>query len=313
MKKRIIPIIFAVDNNYAPCLSVTLESLLDNASKEFFYKFYVLNTGLDKKTTLKLKKYVNGKNFSLEYVDVVENLSKVKEKLYLRDYFTNTTYYRFFIPSLFPQYDKVLYLDADVVLLEDVSIMFNTNLGNNFIGAVQEEVMSTVKVFGNYVEKGLGIPCKRYFNAGVVLMNLKELRAIDLDARFFELLKDFTFEVTQDQDYLNVICEGRVYFFDLGWNKAPLKNPDFNDEDLKLIHYKLYYKPWLYKDVAYSEHFWKYAEKSPFYQDLLNKRENYPQDNIVRDLMWYKKLMRLAQDYIVSPTRYILYRKDCVQ
>ena len=47
---------------------------------KFFYKFYVLNTGLDENAILKLKKYENGKNFSLEYVDVVESLSKVKEK-----------------------------------------------------------------------------------------------------------------------------------------------------------------------------------------------------------------------------------------
>lgn len=313
MKNNVIPIVFAVDDTYVPCLTVTIESLIENASQEYFYKFYVLNTGLDKNLTDKLKKYENGNNCSLEYVDVEKQLSKVEGKLYLRDYFTNTTYYRFFIPSLFPQYDKMLYLDADVVILDDISKMFNTELGDNFIGAVQEEVMSTVKVFGDYVEKGLGIPCEKYFNAGVMVMNLKALRDFDLDAHFFELLKKFTFEVTQDQDYLNIICENKVYYFDLGWNKAPLKNDDFDDKNLKLIHFKLYYKPWNYKEVNYQNYFWHYAEKSPFYNELLKRRADYPQDNIIRDLMWYKKLMKLAQDYICDSSRYILFRKDLVK
>ena len=200
----------------------------------------MLNAGLKAETVRKLDLF-NSEYSSIEFVNVEERLNAIADKLYCRDYYTNATYYRFFIPALFPEYDKVFYLDSDIIVLGDISELYEVDLCDNLIGAVQEEVMSIVQVFGNYVEKGLGIEVNKYFNAGVMLMNLKELRKIRIEEKFIDLLGKFKFEVTQDQDYLNVLCENRVTYFDLAWNKCPLDNPSFNDKDLKLIHYKLYY------------------------------------------------------------------------
>ena len=309
-QNKIIPLVFSVDDNYAACMAVTLKSLLLNASKDYFYKIYVLNTGLSQPVKDKLKEFENGEYFSVEYVNVEKRLSLFGDKLHLRDYYTNTTYYRFFIPTLFPQYDKVLYLDADLVVLDDISKMFNTELGDNLIGAIPEEVMQLVKVFGDYVEEGLDVECSKYFNAGIALFNTKALRELNVEQKFVDLLQKFTFEVTQDQDYLNVICKGRVVYLDLGWNKAPLPNPNFDDKDLKIIHFKLYDKPWYYKDVMYEEYFWEYAKKTAFYQDLLKTREEYyTPERVEKDKIAYQNLEQLARDYVKSPIRYKLFAK----
>ena len=79
-----IPLVFAVDDNYAPFLSVTLKSILVNSSKEFFYKIFVLNSGLSKEHFDKLSEY-NTSNSSIEYVDVAKRLNAISEKLHLRD------------------------------------------------------------------------------------------------------------------------------------------------------------------------------------------------------------------------------------
>lgn len=310
-KIKEIPLVFSVDDNYAPCMAVTLKSLLVNASKDYFYKIFILNTGLSDDVKEKLKEFENGDFFSVEYVNVEKRLALFGNMLHLRDYYTNTTYYRFFIPSLFPQYDKVLYLDADLIVLDDISKLYNTELGDNYIGAIPEEVMQLIKVFGDYVEEGLDIECPKYFSAGIALLNTKALREINVEQKFVDLLQKFTFQVTQDQDYLNVICKNKVVYLDLGWNKAPLRNPDFDDKDLKIIHFKLYDKPWYYDGVMYEEYFWKYAKQTAFYNDLLKTKENYATpDRVRRDKIAYQNLEQLARDYVKNSNRYKLQKKD---
>lgn len=300
---KTIPLVFAVDDNYAPFLGVTLKSIIENSSKEFLYKIYVLNTGLTARNVKRISALALD-NFEIKYIDVNNELCKIRDRLFIRDYYTNTTYYRFFIPELFPEYDKVLYLDSDIVVLDDIAKLYNTDIGDNLLGAVQEEVMANVEVFGNYVEEGLGIACKNYFNAGVALLNLKELRSFNILQKFLAMVDKYKFEVTQDQDYLNVLCQDRVTMIELGWNKTPFKDVWFDERNIKLIHYKLSFKPWLYDDVVYANYFWKYAEKTSFYREILNIKLAYTDENRERDSIAYKNLMQLALDYTLSENNY---------
>ena len=162
--------------------------------------------------------------------------------------------------------------------------------------------MALMDVFGRYVEQGLNIKVEDFFNAGIMVMNLKKMREINIVGKLQELLSEHKFVVTQDEDYLNVICKGHVKMIELGWNKCPLDNPDFDDKDLKLIHYKLALKPWKYENIRYEEHFWKYAKRTEYYQMLLDMRNNYKNQE-VDDLM-LKNLMQTAEDYIVNPNNY---------
>lgn len=300
---KIIPLVFAVDDNYAPFLGVTLKSIIENSSKDFLYKIYVLNTGLTSRNVKRISALAVD-NFEIKYIDVNNELRKIRDRLFIRDYYTDTTYYRFFIPELFPEYDKVLYLDSDIVVLDDIAKLYNTDIGDNLLGAVQEEVMANIEVFGNYVEEGLGIACKNYFNAGVALLNLKELRSFNILQKFLAMIDKYKFEVTQDQDYLNVLCQDRVTMIELGWNKTPFKDVCFDERKIKLIHYKLSFKPWLYDDVTYADYFWKYAEKTSFYREILNIKLAYTDENRERDSIAYKNLMQLALDYTLSENNY---------
>ena len=106
-----IPIFFASDNNYAPYLAVALKSLLSNASSDYFYKIHILTTNLDEEISSKLLK-LKTNNSSIQIISLAEEIEHIKNRFQLRDYYSIETYYRFFIPDLFPQYDKVLYLLA---------------------------------------------------------------------------------------------------------------------------------------------------------------------------------------------------------
>ena len=268
--QEIIPIFFAVDDKYVPFLAVTLQSLLNNASQENYYVIKILYTNMSEESKEKISKYTR-ENVNIEYVDLNYYIEKIKEKLYTRDYFSMTTYFRLFISNLYPQYNKAIYLDCDIVLLKDIAELYNIDIGDNLLGAVPDDIIQKNEVFQEYVEKVVGVAnYKTYFNAGMLVMNLDELRKFQFQEKFLYLLENIKFSVIQDQDYLNRICKGRVKLIDTGWNLMPTASDDMKEEDIKLIHYNYQYKPWHYDDIRFGKYFWELAKQTEYY-DVINK------------------------------------------
>ena len=298
-----IPVCFATDDNYIPFLAVAITSLLDNASKSNFYRIFVLTTSLKQEnidSILKLKT----ENSNIEFISLAKELDKIQSMFHLRDYYSKETYYRIFIPNLFPQYDKVLYLDCDITVLADVSELYNTQIHGYFVGAVQEEVMQTFEVFGNYVEQADGINRKNYFNAGILLINCRRWRNQLIAERFVDLLNRYKFRVVQDKDYLNVLCKGNIKWLPLGWNKTSYKNEAFDDKDLKIIHWKITWRPWKYKNVLYEEYFWKYAKMTDFYDKLIQMRDSRTAEDEEKDRLLMENLQKMAQEDADDPNNY---------
>lgn len=291
--KKVIPIFFASDNNYAPYLAVSLKSLLDNASSEFFYKIHILTSNISEDFQNKIQK-LKTENSSIEFISLENELKAIKDKFHLRDYYSIETYYRFFIADLFPQYDKVIYLDCDIAVLGDISDLYCTNISNYLVGAVQEQVMLHYEVFGRYVEDVLDIKRNKYFNAGILLMNTSLFRAYRVQETFFNLMARFKFRVTQDEDYLNVICKNKVKWLNMGWNKMPFEETGFDDVDLQLIHYNLSWKPWHYENVLYEEYFWDYAYKSGFYDLIKDSLKSFTEEKIQKDKESFQNLKDMA-------------------
>ena len=98
MFKNEIPIFFSIDDNYIPFFTVAAHSIMDNASKDYKYKFIILNSGIKKESQEKLKTLEN-ENFKVEFVNVNEKIKSIESDLAfrLRDYYTNSIYYRIFI------------------------------------------------------------------------------------------------------------------------------------------------------------------------------------------------------------------------
>ena len=292
---EVIPIFFAVDDGYVPCLAVALESLIDNASKNFYYSIKILYTNINEENKRKIKKYKRD-NVSIEFVDLNYYIEKVKDKLYTRDYYTKTTYFRLFIANLYPQFNKAIYLDSDITILGDISELYNVELGDNLIAAAPDDVIQTTKVFQEYAEKVVGVADYRnYFNAGILLMNLDEFRRFNFQDKFLYLLETIKFTVAQDQDYLNRLCKGKVKIIDRGWDRMPIAMDDYPIENIKIIHYNLADKPWRYDDIRYGEYFWKYAKRTEYYEYLCQLKENYTEDQRFKDSQQYEELKRLAQ------------------
>ncbi|MCR4735672.1 MAG: glycosyltransferase family 8 protein [Treponema sp.] len=301
--KQEIPICFATDDNYVPFLTVALASLLDNASKDNFYKIYVLTSHLSQENIDSILKQ-KLENSSIEFIELSKELDKVQNMFHLRDYYSKETYYRIFIANLFPQYEKVLYLDCDITVLGDISELYNTQIHGYYVAAAIEEVMQTFEVFGNYVEQADGINRKDYFNAGILLINCRRWRNKLIAERFVSLLNRYTFRVVQDEDYLNVLCKNNVKKLPLDWNKTSYKNEAFDDKNLKIIHWKINWRPWKYKDVLYEEYFWKYAKMTDFYDKLIQMRDSRTEEDKKKDQILMENLAKMAQEDADDPNNY---------
>lgn len=293
--RDVLPIFFAVDDGYIPFLAVSLQSLVDNSSDEHYYLIKILYTNVTEENREKIKKFER-ENVSIEFVDLNYYIEEIKDKLYTRDYFSKTTYFRLFIPNLYPQYDKALYLDSDIVLLKDVYELYSTDMGDNLVAAAPDDVIQTIEVFKEYVEKVVGVAdYNNYFNAGVLLMNLDELRKFKFQEKFIYSLDKIKFSVAQDQDYLNRLCKGRVKLIDANWNRMPIATEKANDGDIKLIHYNLAFKPWHFEDILYKDYFWEYAKKTEFFEIIQNIKNNYTDEEKFADREKDKALRELAK------------------
>lgn len=313
MKNCTIPIFFSSDDNYIPFLAVAITSLVNNASKEYKYDITVLNTGVSDENKERIKK-LQEENVNIKFVDVKHKIEKIANKLEsrLRDYYSLSIYYRLFIPSMFPQYKKALYLDADITIIDDISKLYNEDIEGYLVGAITDDVIPTDERLQIYTREALDLEPEKYFNSGVLLMNLYEFKKQKIEEKFIYLLEKYNFDVVApDQDYLNVLCKGKVKYIDKGWDRMPNPDENFDDNDLHLIHYNMFAKPWKYDDVLYQEHFWEYAAKTDFYDNICNIKNSQPVDMILRDNEGAMKLME--NSYIIAKSDYnfkTIFKRD---
>ena len=291
--KSTIPIFFATDDNYTPYLSVAINSIKDNASKNYHYNIHILHQGLNENNIQDLKSYED-ECFTIYFDDVQDSLKKFASELFVRDYYSKATYYRIFIPSIFTEYDKILYLDCDITVKGDIAELYNTEIGDNYLGAITDEAVQNIPNFYEYVENFLGIKRQDYFNAGILVINLAKMREIHFEKRFMDILSKYKFVVAQDQDYLNVLCKGKVTYISKIWNKQPIQDNNLTINNIKLVHYNLSAKPWHYDDILYEDLFWKYAKKSNRIEDIMKHKHNFDDQAKATDYNNGSKLIELA-------------------
>lgn len=271
--KRIIPIFYACDDDFIKYAAVSLRSIIANASPSDYYDVHFLVTAVTesyKQTVLKMQ----NENCKIVFDNVEPCLKELSKNLPLRDYFSKTTYYRLFIADMFPQCDKAIYIDGDTIVTADLGEFYSIDLKDNYVGAIPERVMRTEDIFGAYVENVLGIDRYAYFNAGVLLIDCKKTREAKMLEKFGKLLAEYDFLVTQDEDYLNILCKDRVLLISPEWNaEVYFGLPVALVDDAKILHYIMSAKPWRGGAAEYSAPFWKYAKQTEFY-DLIVEETN---------------------------------------
>ena len=185
MKK--IPIILATDKNLIPQMYVTILSALKTKDKNSFYEFYCLLqdklTPWQKKIFTKLeKKYqnttINFIKMKNEFADTIVNYPHI----------TVPTYYRLLLAERFPQFDKILYLDVDICVKQDLTALYETNLGDNYVAGVhsalmlleEQETIERLKSFGIKSPDLKTYIKLNYNNKKILLVSTKSVPAEDV-------------------------------------------------------------------------------------------------------------------------------------
>ncbi|MBQ8426291.1 MAG: glycosyltransferase family 8 protein [Clostridia bacterium] len=302
--KNIIPIFYACDDCFVKYTIVSIKSLIDNADCNRNYIIHILNADISeqmKNETLKLET-----GFAkIKFVDVKAQLDKIGKNLPLRDYYSKTTYFRMFIADMFPEYKKALYIDSDTVILGDVSKLYDTELGDKYVGACHEQAMVQTEVYGNYVEQVMGIDRNNYFNAGILVINCDMFRKAQVMEQFIDLLGVYNFVVTQDEDYLNVICHNKVCWVDPDWNVEVYGQILVQEEDIKILHYIMVAKPWHFKDCQFKEYFWKYAKLTSVFQSIETELNEYTDEQRANDIASCDRLAETARKEANREDRFI--------
>jgi len=265
---RKIPVAFSVNNTYSQHLCVVLTSILAN-NPQVQFEFNVLSADIseeNKNIICTLKE--NYPNFSIKFVTI--NKADFSALKLSSCYITIETYFRFLLAELFPQYDKLLYLDSDLIVNGNIEPLFDIDITDYYFAGVEERCL-----YGTgYIEDTLKISDDDvYINAGVLLCNLKKIREDNLTEEFFkaaQYIKDFI--RYDDQDVINIVARGKIKKLDYIYNFLPACVYELPHKKYQavIIHYTGKYKPWTLGECPNELRFlyFKYLEKSPYAQQV---------------------------------------------
>ena len=272
-----------MNDAYSPFLATAIHSIRENASPDFRYHIHILTDDISEENRRKLSA-LGTDSFCIEFHPLSRLLRSLPavEKLSQHCFgaFSSLTiYFRLFIPELFPQYDKGIYLDADLVVPGDISWLYREPLGRRLVGAVADYSIQKIAPFMQYIDEYVGVDHKNYVNSGVLLLNMKRLREVDLSGRFLSWVEKYGLEtVAPDQDYLNALCWDGIQYLDPDWNAMPSECLSVMDNP-QIIHFNLASKPWLNEQVPYDQVFWKYAAGTGYEAEIKARRRAFLQDS----------------------------------
>lgn len=283
-----IPVVFSSNDEFVPVMATMIQSIIENSSAENNYDIIILTQDISMGYEQKLLSMVKDvPNFSLRVVNVAAYVSGYDLYTENRDTITVETYFRLVLPELLPEYKKVLYLDGDMVVNTDVAELYHTDISDYLIASSRDAdgigrchmPEDTRRDYRLNVLK-MKNP-DDYFCAGTLLMNLDRFREELPTKKLLDFAVSYPWE-WHDQDVLNVLCEGKVKLVHMAWDVLrDAGNNRYMPEEMyeeyleseknpKIIHYGGMRKPWIYLDVERGEYFWKYAGRTPFYQEILS-------------------------------------------
>lgn len=262
-----IPIFFTFNNNYVVPAAVAFYSFLNKSQKSIFYEMFILHSDITPQNQALLQAVIKRfQNASLSFIDTKGFLTKEWERGNFdghqkKDQFCTETIVKCFGSKFFPQYDKIIYSDVDVVFMDDISELYSIELTNKYIAAVKDPFLKySSKELSHMKKEHYEMLKDSYFAGGIWVLNLKLMRKNNLEQKMMKIIDDEKIvKRWPDQDVINIACNNQVSFLPLNYISYPymldlLKNPtftsDYSREELydsiihpKIIHYAAE-KPW---------------------------------------------------------------------
>lgn len=292
----ILYIAFAIDEDYLQHFTVALVSILEN-NRESKISVFVMHDIKELKKAFEIIEF-----FKCSY-NVEVNLLQIESQIF--NSYPNTAqypksiYFRLLIADIIPKnINRLLYLDSDVIITGSLSELLTLDFEDKLLFASEELLTINIPRLN-----GLGIPIKRYFNSGVLLINLCVWRLENISSGLMQTAEKYKEDIIfPDQDILNI-------FLDNQWKELP---QTYNTTDINkvkelikppvLIHFMGGSKPWHYLNLhPFNGMYWKYLKLSP-YKDYIAK--GYQYEKIFRkQIYWIKHNIYIVKVYLEKKFR----------
>jgi lipopolysaccharide biosynthesis glycosyltransferase len=297
MEKDCIHIALAFDQNFITPFYVLLTSIFSNNDKNNLV-FHTIAEGLDQKQKDDILSFVHQNNAEIFFysidIKLVQRFTLAAESPHI----TSATYYRLYFPELISiDIDYLLYLDTDIIVIGELGKLYQTAIGNFPVGAVAD-----IKV-GSRPDIGVENDGE-YFNAGVLLINLKRWRLLRVTERAVKFLIAFPEKIIlADQDALNNVFANNWYKLDKCYNitfydvPKHLRKKEFEYylKDKVIIHYTTQNKPWLLTCTNRLRYlYYYYLQRSPY------KGLNVYADERFRNQYQYKLIKRRLKELLID-------------
>ncbi|HEX3045267.1 MAG TPA: glycosyltransferase [Bacillota bacterium] len=271
-----IKVISASDDGYTQHLGVTFTSLLENSSFKTGIDFYVIDGGISDANKERLKLCLSKYGCSLQFLTIEP---KLYEKFGASPSNSPATYFRIFLPELLElSITKVIYLDCDLVVKGDIVKLWEVDVSQYLIAAVEDAGIENCGKYGMDIKRSLGLTrTTKYFNAGVLVMNLTKWRQEHIPEKVSDfLIKNSNKTIFADQDGLNVVLANQWLVLPNEWNQqvavfefmsqtkerkdmaSAIQNP-------LIIHYTKGSKPWHYRNAhPFKDEYYRYLNLTPW-------------------------------------------------
>lgn len=269
-------ILFATDSGYVPHLVTALYSLLQN-NREMAIRLVIFTGCISSKDQNVLSQIAKEFNVSVDFFKLNDLFF---DGLILNDHFQKSNYYRLFAADLIDE-KTCLYLDADIIVTGSIKALLETKLDDYYLAAVENPG------FDRHKELGMK-PSSKYFNSGVMLLNLVKWRQANVKNKVIALTKEKPEAIHfVDQCGLNGVIDGQWLALESKYNcqsymlmKDSYKNCSVNTEPL-IVHFTGSGKPWhMNNKHPYKKLYWSYRNKTPY-------RSYLPDDFGIRPLIQY--------------------------
>jgi lipopolysaccharide biosynthesis glycosyltransferase len=284
-----IPIVFAVNDYYAPYMAVMMQSIMENSNKKKRYCFFVLFREINRNNIDLIMKQISFfPQFSVDFIDVSQCINEYY--LFTSNHITVETYFRLLIPYMFTEYQEVIYLDGDMICCTDIATLFDINIKDYILTAVLDWHSISYSYSPDFSDDNTKLKYEvllnlknpyNYFNGGLIIFNIELFHKTILMKDLFDLAQSRNWQF-HDQDVLNYLCEGKILFLPFHWNfiftpyakhLPEHQQNEYNEAKKypKIIHYK----PWNCENyILHFELFWKYATHTPFISIIIGRMKS---------------------------------------
>lgn len=325
MSSKIIPIVLTFNENYVIPAGVAMYSLMEHADDCFIYEFNIIHAGLSvtsQKKLIKNLKYF--KNQKINFIYSETSFENIFKKLKSSQHFSVEMFYKLVLPSLFPQYDKVIVSDVDVIFEDDISPAYIKFAGDYYIAAIKHYSKSLITHL-NLVYKHFSAEYRKKINnfgAGFMIFNLQKMRQDCIEDKMLDFLqKNIEKLIYPEQEVINYVCSNHILYTNLKymmcscWVKSDINNikslkkyyPYKTSEVIDAyhhpvqIHYASSIKPWNNTECFLMEKWFQYLVKTVFLKDYIISLEK-------QNELYWKKLFTDAYNLNKYKVKYLQYK-----